>query len=123
DYKSRRRGRRRWKRGNPFKRVIRVMEFEDTDEDEVQQVAGPDDAEEADPGEATMYCALTGCLMRDPVKTPQGVLYERSAITDWLTSGNSTCPVSGQELAVSDLSAAPEVLDATHRLRAVNGRL
>ncbi|KAF4700559.1 hypothetical protein FOZ63_012853, partial [Perkinsus olseni] len=59
------------------------------------------------------YCALTGCLMRDPVKTPQGVLYERSAITDWLTSGNSTCPVSGQELAVSDLSAAPEVLDAT----------
>ncbi|KAF4750196.1 hypothetical protein FOZ62_024594 [Perkinsus olseni] len=113
DYKSRRRGRRRWKRGNPFKRVSRVMEFEDTDEDEGQQVAGPDDAEEADPGEATMYCALTGCLMRDPVKTPQGVLYERSAITDWLTSGNSTCPVSGQGLAVSDLSAAPEVLDAT----------
>ncbi|KAF4718189.1 hypothetical protein FOZ63_008942, partial [Perkinsus olseni] len=229
DYKSRRRGRRRWKRGNPFKRVSRVMELEDTDEELspvrrdlltlliLPAVEKHSFAETLDPtmqaskrdtrlkmgvrnelltsriaaspssrvsvilwteyifnimlqrakerttqtgnprlsfalslqllhqtanakasrlqdlmtprkptpvkprcqfGEVgfmaqVRYCALTGCLMRDPVKTPQGVLYERSAITDWLTSGNSTCPVSGQGLAVSDLSAAPEVLDAT----------
>lgn len=31
---------------------------------------------------------------------------------DWLDSGNSTCPVDGQPLTVSQLVGAPEVLEA-----------
>ncbi|KAF4669827.1 hypothetical protein FOL47_002342 [Perkinsus chesapeaki] len=120
DYKrSRRRGRRRWRRGNPFKRVSRVTDVEGIEDDdgegelEADQLASaPDDERKDHSEEFTRYCALTGCLMRDPVKTPQGVLFERAAILDWLSSGNTGCPVTGCELSASDLVAAPEVLES-----------
>ncbi|EER18109.1 hypothetical protein Pmar_PMAR028383 [Perkinsus marinus ATCC 50983] len=51
DYKSRRRNRRRWKRGNPFKRVSRVPDMDDMDdEEEGQQAGAQQDATRPDEG-------------------------------------------------------------------------
>ena len=47
-------------------------------------------------------CPLTGQIMKDPVSTPRDVVYERSAIIDYIRRTHM-CPVTATRLAVKDL--------------------
>ncbi|KAF8726238.1 hypothetical protein HU200_019694 [Digitaria exilis] len=42
--------------------------------------------------------------MQDPVTAPTGITYDRRAIERWLAAGHATCPVTGQPLALADLT-------------------
>ncbi|OEL36432.1 E3 ubiquitin-protein ligase PUB23 [Dichanthelium oligosanthes] len=42
--------------------------------------------------------------MQDPVTAPTGISYDRRAIERWLAAGHATCPVTGQPLALADLT-------------------
>jgi len=60
--------------------------------------------EEMDNKETPEYflCPITGCLMRQPAMTPDGVTYDYDAIVEWLQSKN-TDPSTNQPLSISDL--------------------
>ncbi len=49
-----------------------------------------------------MTCPITQELMRDPVKTPSGHLFERSAIERWIDR-NGTNPMTRDQLRKEDL--------------------
>lgn len=49
------------------------------------------------------HCPLTQKVMDDPIKTPQGISYERSAIMKWLKE-QDTCPVTDKPLSASQLT-------------------
>jgi len=53
-------------------------------------------------------CQLTGALMHDPVKTPDGYLFERAALEDWLLQ-NQTNPLTGAPLVIADCIEATDV--------------
>lgn len=57
--------------------------------------ATPIEGEAPPPNE--YLCPITCCLMADPVLAPDGFLYERSAITAWLTNHN-TSPMKGDTM-------------------------
>ena len=48
-------------------------------------------------------CPLTLEVMRDPVVSRYGQSYERSAILQWLVEGNTSCPMTRQNLRMADL--------------------
>jgi hypothetical protein len=48
-------------------------------------------------------CPITHEVMTDPVFDNDGITYERSAILEWLSRGNSTSPVTRRPLDPSDL--------------------
>jgi hypothetical protein len=48
-------------------------------------------------------CAINGHIMKEPVKTPGGLVFERSTIEVWLESRGSVCPISGNSLSKEDL--------------------
>jgi len=48
-------------------------------------------------------CALNGHLMKDPVRSPHGHVFERETIMKWLESAGSMCPISGGSLSKGDL--------------------
>jgi hypothetical protein len=48
------------------------------------------------------FCPITNEIMTDPVITPQGTSFEKSAIVDWL-SRNSTCPMTREPLQANQL--------------------
>ncbi len=50
----------------------------------------------------SITCPITGCVMTEPVCTPSGHTYERSAITEWLQR-NPISPQSRRSLRVEDL--------------------
>jgi hypothetical protein len=54
------------------------------------------------PTPEAFYCAITHCIMTDPVIDPEGHSYERSAIEDWLAR-SSTSPVTRSALKRDDL--------------------
>lgn len=58
-------------------------------------------------------CQLTGVLMHDPVQTPEGYLFERAALEDWL-AGSLTNPLTGQPLAMSQCVPATNVANLIH---------
>lgn len=47
-------------------------------------------------------CAIEGRVCSEPVRTPQGILYERTSILTW-ASWNQVCPVTGAPLAAAEL--------------------
>ncbi|CAK8991598.1 U-box domain-containing protein 35 (Plant U-box protein 35) [Includes: E3 ubiquitin ligase (RING-type E3 ubiquitin transferase) [Durusdinium trenchii] len=47
-------------------------------------------------------CQLSGALMHDPVSTPDGYLFERAAIEDWMSQHGSN-PLTGAPLAMDDV--------------------
>ena len=47
-------------------------------------------------------CPITGCIMRQPAMTPDGVTYDYDAITEWLQS-KQTDPTTNQPLSVDQL--------------------
>ncbi|CAN6330614.1 unnamed protein product [Urochloa humidicola] len=49
-------------------------------------------------------CPISLQPMQDPVTAPTGITYDRRAIERWLAAGHATCPVTGQPLALADLT-------------------
>ena len=48
-------------------------------------------------------CAINGHLMKEPVRTPDGIVFERATIELWLDTRGSICPITGNELTKGDL--------------------
>jgi hypothetical protein len=48
-------------------------------------------------------CKINGHLMKDPVRSPGGMVFERATIEVWLDTRGSICPISGDPLVVDDL--------------------
>ena len=59
--------------------------------------AGPSDASEAEEVPDDYICPITAEIMTDPVSTMDGFTYERTAITEWLRT-NNTSPFTGATL-------------------------
>ncbi|PON50525.1 Regulatory associated protein of TOR [Parasponia andersonii] len=55
-------------------------------------------------------CPITSNLLDDPVTLETGQTYERRAIQEWLDRGNSTCPITRQELQNTQLPKTNYVL-------------
>merc|ERR1712043_113932 len=53
-------------------------------------------------------CMLDGNLMMDPVRTPQGYIFERLALSRALEQ-HPACPVSGAALALEQCERLPEL--------------
>ncbi|CAD6270472.1 unnamed protein product [Miscanthus lutarioriparius] len=51
-----------------------------------------------------LMCPISLQPMHDPVTAPTGITYDRRAIELWLAAGHATCPVTGQRLALDDLT-------------------
>ena len=51
-----------------------------------------------------MLCAISSKLMSEPVRSPHGHAFERKAIKSWISMNGSICPLTGQPLALSELS-------------------
>eukprot|EP00742_Colponemidia_sp_Colp-10_P008579 GILJ01009303.1.p1 GENE.GILJ01009303.1~~GILJ01009303.1.p1 ORF type:complete len:864 (-),score=131.97 GILJ01009303.1:247-2838(-) len=52
----------------------------------------------------SVLCALGGHLMTEPVRSPYGHVFDRSAIEDWLQNNNNICPFTHQPLHATDLT-------------------
>jgi len=52
---------------------------------------------------SAFLCPITHEMMRNPVNTPYGQTYERTAIEEWIRT-NHNCPFTRQSLRVQDLS-------------------
>lgn len=50
----------------------------------------------------SFVCPITQEIMKDPVITPHGISYERSAIVNWLEK-NESCPFTKKNLKKEDL--------------------
>ena len=48
-------------------------------------------------------CPITKKIMVDPVVSPQGINFERSAILKWIQDGNKFCPVTSAPLRLESL--------------------
>ncbi|XP_009390871.3 U-box domain-containing protein 21-like [Musa acuminata AAA Group] len=48
-------------------------------------------------------CPISLDLMRDPVTASTGITYDRQSIETWQELGNTSCPVTGQQLQHQDL--------------------
>ena len=48
-------------------------------------------------------CPITHQLMRDPVLTCDGISFEREAVASWFAKGNTTSPVTGEQLETTQL--------------------
>ncbi|XVE98142.1 hypothetical protein REPUB_Repub03eG0079900 [Reevesia pubescens] len=55
-------------------------------------------------------CPITSHLFDDPVTLETGQTYERRAIQEWLDRGNSTCPITRQNLHSTELPKTNYVL-------------
>lgn len=56
-----------------------------------------------------LRCALDQKLLCDPVRTPGGIVYERSSIARWLQSHDPVCPMTGHPLRIEDCERVPEI--------------
>ena len=76
---------------NKIKKVdTKTTTSDDIDEEEI--------AEEI----KSFVCPITNTIMEDPVITPHGISYEKSAIEAWLNKHN-TCPLTNKPLNKKDL--------------------
>lgn len=50
-------------------------------------------------------CPITGELLKDPVQTVDGQVYERSGIEEWFRRGYRTSPATGAALECTDLTS------------------
>lgn len=49
-------------------------------------------------------CAINGHLLKEPARTPQGLVFERATIKLWLETRGSVCPITGEALTLAALS-------------------
>ena len=54
---------------------------------------------------ARFRCSLNGHLMKQPVRSPHGHVFERESIEKWIDQAGCTCPFTGKPLQLSDLEA------------------
>merc|ERR1719343_646399 len=55
-------------------------------------------------------CQLSGVLMHDPVRTPDGYLFERAALEDWVqVQQQPSNPLTGAPLAMNEVAEATDV--------------
>lgn len=52
---------------------------------------------------AEFICPITQDIMWAPLMTKSGFNFEKSAITEWITIGDSNCPLTRRQLQLSDL--------------------
>jgi hypothetical protein len=50
-------------------------------------------------------CAINGHMMKDPVRSPGGIMFEKATIVLWLSTRGSICPITGAPLSEGDLIA------------------
>ena len=62
-----------------------------------QPARGPDDPP------ANLLCAINRHLLREPVRSPYGDVFERETIETWLRTLGSVCPITGRALRQEDL--------------------
>lgn len=65
-------------------------------------------------------CRINGHLMKDPVRTPAGLTFERETIVLWLRTRGSICPITGDPLAVDDLREDAQLRQAIMRWQISN---
>ncbi|CCW67421.1 unnamed protein product [Phytomonas sp. Hart1] len=53
--------------------------------------------------EPDFCCALTGELMKNPVKSPYGHSFDKEAILRWMNENGSVCPMTGKPLEAAGL--------------------
>jgi hypothetical protein len=56
-----------------------------------------------------LRCALNGHVLKNPIISPFGDVFEKDTITSWLSQNGAICPLSGKPLQLSDLKPAPEI--------------
>ena len=82
-----------------------------------QSISAPSNAA-ADKGSDApreLRCAINGHLMRDPVRSKNGTVYERSTIELWLRTRGSVCPITNEPLTREELTPDPELRTAIMR--------
>lgn len=55
-------------------------------------------------------CPITGQIFNDPVTLETGQTYESKAIQEWMSRGNTTCPITRQPLSAASLPKTNYVL-------------
>jgi len=58
---------------------------------------------------AEFCCALDGQLMMDPVRSPQGLVFERAELVHALSTSGGRCPVTGEPLSIEDCLRAADL--------------
>eukprot|EP00759_Apiculatamorpha_spiralis_P001331 PhF_6_TR1049/c0_g1_i1/m.2163 len=56
-----------------------------------------------------LRCALNGHIMKTPVVTPYGNVFENDTIQQWIAQNGCICPLSGKPLRPEDLKPATEI--------------
>lgn len=54
-------------------------------------------------------CAINGHVMRKPMKSPYGQVFEKDTIEKWLKENGNTCPITGKPLKSEDLKYDEEL--------------
>mmetsp|Transcript_616 Transcript_616/g.1216 ORF Transcript_616/g.1216 Transcript_616/m.1216 type:complete len:625 (-) Transcript_616:188-2062(-) len=65
-------------------------------------------------------CNIDGRLCMSPVRTPQGILYDKDSISSWLT-WNKVCPLTGEPLTSADLLVDNDVASGLSRYLVMHG--
>ena len=65
-----------------------------------------------------LLCSLTRTLFVAPIRTAEGLVYERAALEELIASGKTTDPVSGTVLVLADCSPADDVKAKVDVIRA-----
>ena len=66
-------------------------------------------------------CCLTLDILKDPVSTPRGFVFERQAIVEWLSRGERSCPLTREPLEEWELTDNVLLLDEILRWKKLNG--
>lgn len=54
-------------------------------------------------------CEINGHLLKQPMRTPSGHVFEYATIKLWLETRGSICPLTGKELTMKDLTPDDEL--------------
>ena len=68
----------------------------------------------------SLLCPLTGKLFVDPVSTPYGHTYEKSAILEFMANNNNLDPKAGKRLRCEDLRPVRELKAVVEDFRKAN---
>ncbi|KAH9125949.1 hypothetical protein AeMF1_003529 [Aphanomyces euteiches] len=61
-----------------------------------------------------LQCAITQKLLREPMQSPYGHVFEKSVIEKWIENYGHRCPITGEPLALSQLVPAVQLQDEIH---------
>ena len=77
--------------------------MEDDDDDYVEPALEVYKQRPSDDVPPEFRCAINGHLLKEPARTPQGLVFERATIKLWLETRGSVCPLTGEALTLDDL--------------------